>query len=248
MRHHLTCFIATVAMLVAPGAWALDAEYAVRWYAGKGGPNDLDKVVSDLALTVKKRQRAQVTYLLLTPTSPLPEGQRLIGRERVFTPVPGDKSSGSSGKGGEETEVMIKLRALDARHGEVPPWDCPMSGAKSKQEIDVSWTPSMQTRAASSSCKVEGKSATEAIPVALKPQPDPCSPSSMVRARTKQDITVEQWTLPSGQVVLEVSMSGKDNDKSLETFRRSVVDKLKGIEPIAEGMTTLATSSCPAKK
>lgn len=246
MRHRLTSAAVAVALLAAPGAWALDAEYAIRWYPSEGGPATIADVVSLLGQTVKKRQQAVVTYVQVTSPSALPTEQRLIARERVFTAVADDPAA-SKKKSGAKTEVMMKLRVPEAQISDAKHWSCPLTGpTERKLEVDVSWPPSPQTRAISVSCKAEDQTMLEAIPSTLRPRPGPCAASTMVRAKTEEGITIERWTLPSGQIVIEVSMSGNDDAAGVDGFRRLVVDKLKGVKPLQEGMTTLA-GTCAAK-
>ena len=248
MRHRSFAVVTAAALLISPGAWALDAEYAIRWDPSQGGPDTLDKVVSDLGQKVKKRQQAVVTYLQVVPASPLPEGHKLIARERVFAPLPGDASKSAKKKDGAKREVMMKLRVPEGQLSAARQWVCPLMGStQSKLESDISWPPSPQTRAVSASCKAEDRSMMETIPAALKPRPGPCAASTMVRVKTEQDITIERWILPSGRVIVEVSLSASDDKEGIDQFRNLVVAKLNGIQPLPEGMTTLA-SSCSSKR
>ena len=65
--------------------------------------------------------------------------------------------------------------------------------------------------------------------------------------RVKGDgLTIERWTLGHGRVVYEVSMSGQDDQASEQRFKKFVLQALPGIQPLASGMTDLASQAhCP---
>jgi hypothetical protein len=59
-------------------------------------------------------------------------------------------------------------------------------------------------------------------------------------------VRVEEWRLPGGALLLEVSGSGADKSAALKRFRRQVVEPLlaAGIRPVQESKTEQG-SRCP---
>lgn len=225
-----------VAMLIQCPCWAaLDAEYAVRWEEAQGGPKSLTEIASMLGLKDYKEQMATVGFFAVKQCSVVPEGFKLIARERVFKK-----------KKGDAPEVMLKLR------GPVTPgtdptvaWVCPLPKAdKSKVEVDISWTGSDMKKSLSRSCSQEDESALKIIPKDLAPVAPKCR-SEMQRFKGK-DLTIERWTLGDRRIVYEVSMSGQDDGQSEQRFKKVVLQALPGIRPLSSGMTDIATQAhCP---
>lgn len=233
---HWQCIATVVGVLVQSPCWAaLDAEYAVRWEEAQGGPKGLAEIASLLGLKDYKEQMATVAFFAVKQCSAVPEGFKLIARERVFKK-----------KKGDAPEVMLKLR------GPVTPgtdptvaWVCPLpKNNKSKVEVDVSWTGSDMKKSLSRSCSQEDEFALKIIPKDLAPVAPKCR-SEMQRFKG-EDLTIERWTLSDGRIVYEVSMSGQDDTESEQRFKKVVLQSLPGIRPLSSGMTDIATQAhCP---
>ncbi|MDZ7813943.1 MAG: hypothetical protein U5L74_12935 [Ideonella sp.] len=103
------------------------AEHAIRWDPSQGGPQHLSQVAQALGLREGKWKHMSVRYLKVEGPDRLPEGFRLIGRERT---------------GPEGTECIVKLRGPGPLPNSLLNWVVPLQGkVDEKQEFDVSWGP-----------------------------------------------------------------------------------------------------------
>ena len=57
-------------------------------------------------------------------------------------------------------------------------------------------------------------------------------------------LKIEEWDLPGGVTLLEVSRNGSNSEDDLESFQRDVVDKLlaAGVQPSDRSKTEIGSS------
>ncbi|WP_396271086.1 hypothetical protein [Ideonella sp.] len=211
------------------------AEHAIRWDPSQGGPQHLSQVAQALGLREGKWKHMSVRYFKVEGPDPLPEGFRLIGRERT---------------GPEGTECMVKLRGPGPLPNSLLNWVVPLQGkVDEKQEFDVSWGPGGQV---SSALSVSGTVTAASLQHALSAGYIATSSERshlMVRLKDKAGgITVEAWHLHNGRHIFEVSGEGVVEQHGLpaqhmvDPFFSRVVQPLVqlGAKPLADGLTTLA--------
>ena len=60
-------------------------------------------------------------------------------------------------------------------------------------------------------------------------------------------LKIEEWHLPGGVILLEVSRNGSNTKDDLESFRSDVVDKLlaAGVQPSDRSKTEIGSSCAP---
>ena len=224
--------IALMALLPYANAHAADAEYAVRWTKAAGVPGTL-AAVSELLNVRGKKDGYDVRYFdALRPTD-APAGYDVILRERT--------------KGGK-AEVTWKYRrsADSSPAASAPPtasWRCPLNHElKRKDETDVSvLAAGVARRSFSRSCTAKGPIGVAVTSFAAGQKG--CASRMLRRESEDESLTVEEWRLSNGEVVLEVSMKGADTPATLEAFRTQVVRKLlqAGIVPLDRSKSEIGT-------
>jgi hypothetical protein len=214
-------FLLPSSLAAQPAAEPQDAEYAMRWNGDKGGPRTAKKVLKALGKEAEESKDYEILYFDFPPPEDAPAGFKSILRQR---------------KSGEKHELTFKYR------GDHPlsAWKCPISSApdESKEEVDVSVLAEGQTkRSFSYSCTLKGSKPIEP-PQELKASPKSCS-SKMTRLKAGK-LKVEEWHLPEGVTLVEVSRNGSNTPQDLESFQE-IVGKLvkEGVEPSDRSKTEL---------
>ncbi len=240
MRNRLSCLAAIGAVgllalgIVAPAQAAHDAsgaEYAIRWNPAEGGPRDAKEVAAALQLGKGQRKSYEVRFFAVRQPADLAAGSAAIVRQR-------------SAK--HAVETMYKLRSTTPFTSAdlMADWQCPLPASAApnrKQEVDVGWTADGPPRKTFSlSCEAEGAVA-DLLPASFSARPLDCS--SQVRRTEIDDLKIEQWQLPSGQVALEVSWEGQDSAADFALFERRVVQPLAahGVKAEAESKTEMGS-------
>ena len=201
------------------------AEYAIRWNPRDGGPATAADTLALLGLRAKHSARFSVDYYDLPPSPTVPPGFATILRRRIDA-------------AGQAT-VTWKLRGDKV----LSRWVCPLRDARdAKAEVDVGFNGvDTVTRRYSYSCTSDDLEAALAL---LSARANGC-PAAVTR-KDAGSVRVEEWRLPGGEVLLEVSGSGTDTSAALERFRSQVVVPLlaAGIRPAPESKTD-QVSRCP---
>jgi len=209
------------------------AEYAIRWNPRDGGPATAADTLALLGLRAKHSARFSVDYYDLPPSPTVPPGFATILRRRIDA-------------AGQAT-VTWKLRGDKV----LSRWVCPLRDARdAKAEVDVGFgfgfgfgfgSADTVTRRYSYSCTSDDLEAALAL---LSARANGC-PAAVTR-KDAGSVRVEEWRLPGGEVLLEVSGSGTDTSAALERFRSQVVVPLlaAGIRPAPESKTD-QVSRCP---
>ena len=225
----LAAFYFCALMCAATGAQAAGAEYAIRWDTAKGGPADLAAAAKalDMPLDTGKNQAMTVTYYTVGQApADAPAGFEVSLRERLRP----------------KAETTLKYRGTAALPAGT--WTCPLPGKLAdppKDEVDISVLQKSEETANSRSCTVNGTVAG-LDPAKFKPAKKGCTATMR---RVKFDaLTIEEWKLDTGGVLIEVSANATTEPKDLAAFRARVADKLlaKGINPLAKGMSQLGTA------
>jgi len=201
------------------GCWAAGAgpaEYAFRWDTTQGGPSSAAEAVAALQLQPGKAKRYDVMYFEVVQPASLPAGYTVLGRER--------------GTPGSKPDATYKVRGPEPIPPELQSWKCPLAGrSESKREVDVGFVGLAQVnRSFSVSCTVDKATLKATLPAGSSATPMGCT-SAVQRTKASSstlDVKVEQWSLPQGRVVIEVSMVGIDSKVDLERFRDKVVKPL----------------------
>jgi hypothetical protein len=200
---------------VAPAATlptVAGAEYAIRWNPRDGGPATAAETLALLGLRAKHSARFSVDYYDLPPAATAPPGFATILRQRV-------DAAGHAA-------VTWKLRGDQA----LSRWVCPLRDARDvKAEVDVGFDGvDTVTRRYSYSCTSDDLDAASSL---LFARANGC-PAAVTRKDAAR-VRVEEWRLPGGAVLLEVSGSGADTSAALARFRLQVVVPLlaAGIRP-----------------
>lgn len=200
------------------------AEYAVRWDPAEGGFANAHEVLAFLGAPQKTGEAFEVRYFDLEPPASAPPDSTTILRKRV--------------KLGGKTEIRLKYRRT------WPPgekWECPNDAPYEKgEEVDFSFVGTgMPRRVYSYSCTLTAQEP----PPSLNAVPKKCS-SRMIRYQF-DGYKVEEWTLPGGNVKVEVSHSAKNTPAELAKFAE-FVSKLRdrGVKPSDQSKTELG-SHCP---
>lgn len=219
----------------AASAVAGPAEYAFRWDPAQGGPTSAVAVVAALKLQPGKSKKYVVRYFDVVQPMAVPPEYKVLGRER--------------GAPGKKPDATYKVRGPEPIPAELLAWRCPLTGAsESKAEVDVGFIGASQLkRVFSVSCTVDNAALQPALPAGYSAKAKGCS-SQMERTKarsTKVELKVEQWSLPKGGVVIEVSMEGSDSDVDLERFRTQVAKPLmEGKAVPLEGSKSELGSEC----
>ena len=208
-----------------------DAEYAIRWSPKDGGPADLAKAATLLKIAGKSSAFA-IRYFDVAAPADAPPGMPAILRERVGDDGP-DITWKYRGPGGFPAEATDR-------------WNCPLNDEKKKKrkdEIDVSILDAAGSvrRSYSRSCSAEGPLAKVAD-VSLRAVQKGCASRMQRRQSKDESLTVEQWTLANGEVVLELSSKGADSPTELKRFRELAGPLLAaGIKPLDRSKTEIGT-------
>jgi hypothetical protein len=202
-----------------------EAEFAIRWAPADGGP----------------QTPAEVLKLLGTPDA------QPVNYEVRYFDEPGALAVP------ESTEVIIRLRSMHDGKSEVrlkyrraapwpAGWKCPAAmHFERSEQVDVTFLDAgKQVRTYTYSCTID----LAEPPPALHAVAKNCS-AFMVRYEAKR-ARLEEWVLPGGQVVLEVSHAADNTAAELAKFK-VIADTLVAhrANPSALSKTKLA-SDCPA--
>jgi hypothetical protein len=202
----------------------MTAEFAFRWNPADGGPKSPEEVLTVLGEQTPSPERYRVRYYELAAPASAPEGAAVALSERT-------KSHG-------KTQFRLKYRFSQPLAGA---WRCPDGeGFEPEEEADVSiGAEGKVSRVYSYSCTV--KSPTP--PRSLKGVPKPCWAG--MKRYTSGDFKVEEWSMPGGGVILELSMPGTETADDLAKFQRAA-GKLteRGARPSERSKTELG-SACP---
>jgi len=235
--------MAAFAMAACVCAHAQRTEYAFRWNPAEGGPATAQQAAGQLGIEDGKPKAFEVRYLDLRRPAGLPDDSySAVARERTDADGP-------------ESTYKVRAPASKAARKLLSTWACPLVGPKreSKLEVDVNWavdeahpdaapTP---RQAISFSCSVEA-AAHAALPPATGMVPKPCV-SQVRRLKSRDDWKVEEWLLPTGQRIVELSFSVKEGSRAHRSAFQQRVDTLlaAGARPMADSKTLLG-STCPA--
>ena len=235
MRGLVTTALASALWSACWAVAAGPAEFALRWDTAQGGPTRIAEVVTALQLQAAKGKRYEVRYFDVVQALPVPAGYQVLGRER--------------GAPGSKPDATYKVRGPEPMPPELLTWKCPLTGpSESKREVDVGFVGLAQVkRSFSVSCTVDKARLKASLPAGNSATPRGCT-SAMERTKASSstlDVKVEQWSLPQGRVVIEVSMEGSDSKVDLERFRDKVVMPLLDRKAIPlEGSKTELGSDC----
>lgn len=216
-------------------AVAGDAEYAFRWNPAEGGPLDTAAVVTVLQLEAKKAKTYVVRYFDVVQSAKLPAEYKVVGRER--------------GAPGEKPDATYKVRGPEPIPAALLAWKCPLIGdSEKKAEVDIGFEgPVELKRAFSVSCTVEAADLPSTLPLGYSAKAKGCS-SQMQRTKARSidaDLKIEEWSLPTGARIIEVSMEGLDSADDLKRFRTSVVELLVDAKAVPlEGSKSELGSEC----
>jgi hypothetical protein len=208
----------------APAHEPKNAEYAVRWDPGRGGPTSAAETLAFLGARDVAPDSYEIQYYDLPTPEGAPPGAAVILRRRTA-------ADGSS-------EVRLKYRSSSP----LGSWACPDPSFQAKAQVDVGFGPDAPSRVDSYSCDVSAPQPPES----LRAVPKKC-----VSHMTRHDATrtvgykVELWALPDGSTRLEVSRTAANSVDELARFTH-LVEMLvaRGVRPAAESKTELG-SRCP---
>ena len=238
-----SCLVAAaLAMATCVCAHADRTEYAFRWDPAQGGPATAQQAARQLGIEDPKPKALVVRYLEVRRPAGLPDDSySAVARERTDDDRP---------------ESMYKVRAPASKTARklLSTWACPLVGPKRerKLEVDVNWVVDEGTDAAptpreavSFSCSVQA-AAPAAFPPATGMVPKPCV-SRVRRFKSQDDWKVEEWLLPTGQRIVELSFSVNKGSRAHRSAFQQRVDALReaGARPLADSKTLLG-STCPA--
>ncbi|MDM0066269.1 hypothetical protein [Variovorax sp. J31P207] len=237
-----SCLVAALALATCVCAHADRTEYAFRWDPAQGGPATAQQAARQLGIYDDKPKQFVVRYLDVRRPAGLPDDSYgAVARERTDDDGP---------------ESMYKVRAPGSKAARklLSTWSCPLAGPKreSKLEVDVNWAVDEEADAAptpheaiSFSCSVEA-AADAAFPPATGMVPKPCV-NHVRRFKSQDDWKVEEWLLPTGKRVVELSFTAKKGSPAHRSAFQQRVDALReaGARPLADSKTLLG-STCPA--
>lgn len=200
------------------------AEYAVRWDPSEGGFSNAQEVLAFLNAPQKAGEAFEVRYFDLPLPASAPPNSTTILRQR----------SRAAGK----TEIRLKYRRAQPLADK---WECPNDAPYEKnEEVDVSFVGTERpSRVYSYSCTLTA----ELPPASLGAVPKKCT-SRMVRYHF-DGLKIEEWTLPGGNVKVEVSHAAQNSSNEVAKFAE-FVSKLRerGVKPSDQSKTELG-SRCP---
>lgn len=203
-----------------------EAEFAIRWAPADGGPQTPKEVLKLLGTPDAQPVNYEVRYFNEPAALAVPESTEVIVRLRSM-------HDGTS-------QVRLKYRRT------VPwpaGWKCPgaMNFSKSEQ-LDVAFLDGGKlARIYSYECTLDATEPPPALHAAVRN----CA-SFMVRYEAKR-ARLEEWAMPGGEVVLEVSHTAPNTAAELAKFK-VIADTLIAhrASPSALSKTKLA-SDCPAE-
>ncbi len=201
-----------------------EAEFAIRWAPADGGPQTPAAVLELLGVSNAKQSDYEVRYFDEPPALAPPESTAVILRLR------------SSHDG--EAEVRLKYRRATPWPVN---WRCPPAlQFERSEQLDITiLNGDSLVRAYSYACTLEAAQPPPALHAMLKA----CS-AIMVRYDSKR-ARLEEWTMPGGRVILEVSHAAKNTAAELARFRHMVHTLIvHGADPSAFSKSKLA-SDCP---
>ena len=216
----LLCLVASIAPASTLASEDLsEAEYAIRWDAREGGPGTAIDVLQWLGKSSKSSERYTVRYYDLPRPPSAPEGAGVILRQRA--------------KQGGKTQIRLKYRLEKPLSSG---WECPSDDFEKSSELDVTWLELGQKVSYSYACTLK----EETPPPALKATPKPCL-AEMTRYEA-DGFKIEEWLLPDGQRLLEISRNAKDSLSKRQSFQ-SLVDQLmaRGVRPADRSKTELGS-------
>lgn len=213
----------------ATASIADNAEFAMRWDPSEGGPQSAQGVAAALGLKSGKESEFAVQYYAVNQPRSAADGFRAIARER---------------RGGSYTDATYKVRGPNPFPKAAPlhEWKCPLLvPALSKAEVDITWTGEQHPqRVFSRSCTAQADIA-HSMPKRLGAKPLGCS--ARMRRIQGDEIKLEQWDLPNGKRLFEVSANGRDRRQDRDNFQRRVVDPLleHKVRPLGDSKTELGS-------
>ena len=195
------------------------AEYAIRWDVREGGPATAVELLQWLGKSAKSPERYTVRYYDLPRPLSAPEGAGVILRQRA--------------KQGGKTQIRLKYRLEKPLSSG---WECPSDDFEKSSELDVTWLELGQKVSYSYACTLK----EETPPPALKATPKSCL-AQMTRYEA-DGFKIEEWLLPDGQRLLEISRNAEDSVSKRQSFQ-SLVDQLmaRGVRPADRSKTELGS-------
>lgn len=222
-------FVGVLSTLAAPALHPLapqgaGAEYAIRWNVNEGGPQTASATLAALGQAQTDSDDYEVQYFEFTPPADTPTGVTAILRQRNKV-------------GKQKSELTFKYRS-DSVMGRL---GCPISAApdENKDEVDITILGLNESRRAySHSCTVAGANP----PPALAARAKGCT--SMMTRLKSGTLKVEEWHLPGGETLVEVSRNGSTSEADLASFQQNVVKRLldAGVRPSRASKTELGSS------
>jgi hypothetical protein len=212
----LLCLLASIAPASALATENLsEAEYAIRWDSREGGPGTAMDVLQWLGKSSKSPERYTVRYYDLPRPPSAPESAGIILRQRA--------------KQGGKTQIRLKYRLEKPLNSG---WECPSDDFEKSSELDVTWLELGQKVSYSYACTMK----EETPPAALKATPKPCV-AEMTRYEA-DGFKIEEWLLPDGQRLLEISRNAEDSVSKRQSFQ-VLVDQLmaRGVRPADRSKT-----------
>ena len=216
----LLCLVASIAPALTLASGDLsEAEYAIRWVSREGGPSTAMDVLQWLGKSSKSPERYTVRYYDLPRPPSAPEGAGVILRQRA--------------KQGGKTQIRLKYRLEKPLRSR---WECPSDDFERSSELDVTWLELGQKVSYSYACTLK----EETPPPALKATPKSCL-AQMTRYEA-DGFKIEEWLLPDGQRLLEISRNAEDSVSKRQSFQ-SLVDQLmaRGVRPADRSKTELGS-------
>jgi hypothetical protein len=212
----LLCLVASITPALALASGDLsEAEYAIRWDSREGGPGTAMDVLQWLGKSSKSPERYTVRYYDLPRPPSAPESAGIILRQRA--------------KQGGKTQIRLKYRLEKPLNSG---WECPSDDFEKSSELDVTWLELGQKVSYSYACTMK----EETPPAALKATPKPCV-AEMTRYEA-DGFKIEEWLLPDGQRLLEISRNAEDSVSKRQSFQ-VLVDQLmaRGVRPADRSKT-----------
>ena len=216
----LLCLLASIAPASALATEDLtEAEYAIRWDSREGGPGTAMDVLQWLGKSSKSPERYTVRYYDLPRPPSAPESAGTILRQRA--------------KQGGKTQIRLKYRLEKPLNSG---WECPSDDFEKSSELDVTWLELGQKVSYSYVCTMK----EDTPPAALKATPKPCV-AEMTRYEA-DGFKIEEWLLPDGQRLLEISRNAEDSVSKRQSFQ-VLVDQLmaRGVRPADRSKTELGS-------
>jgi hypothetical protein len=198
-----------------------DAEYAFRWDPAAGGPRTAPAALALLGLSVATPDHYQVRYWDLPAPPSAPAKAVPILRERT--------------KEGGKTEFRLKYRfPAPLAAG----WRCPPgAGFRPEEQVDVAvGEGGTAVRVYSYACTLKAA----APPSSLNAAPKSCS-VAMTRYGGA-GLRAEEWILPDGGRILEISRFSSDSVAELASFRELAARlTASGARPLSRSKTVLGS-------